>query len=60
MAFALILKLDQTFLQSLYGDDVEYAQEVFEGFLSDTKTEFEGIKNDYRQNDLKKMTAKTS
>ena len=55
MAFAFNDKLDQTFLQSLYGDDFLYAQEVFEGFLSETKNEFEGIKNDYRKNVLKSM-----
>lgn len=55
MAFAFSNELDQPFLQSLYGDDLEYAREVFEGFLSETKTEFEEIKKDYRQNDLKKM-----
>ena len=58
MAFAFDNKLDQTFLESLYGDDFQYAQEVFEGFLADTKTEFEGIKSDYRQNALKNMRQK--
>jgi hypothetical protein len=55
MAFTFDSKLDQTFLESLYGDDFQYAQQVFEGFLADTKTEFEGIKSDYRQNALKNM-----
>jgi len=58
MAFAFDSKLDQTFLDSLYGDDFQYAQEVFEGFLVETKTEFEGIKNDFRQNALKNMRQK--
>ena len=58
MAFAFDTKLDQTFLESLYGDDVQYAQEVFEGFLADTKNEFEGIKSDYRENALKNMRQK--
>ena len=58
MAFAFDSKLDKAFLESLYGDDFEYAQTVFEGFLADTKNEFEGIKNDYRQNALKNMRQK--
>ena len=58
MAFAFDNKLDQPFLESLYGDDFQYAQEVFEGFLATTKTEFESIKNDYRQNDVKNMRQK--
>ncbi|HEY6502819.1 MAG TPA: Hpt domain-containing protein [Chitinophagaceae bacterium] len=58
MVFAFNNELDQTFLQSLYGDDLEYAQEVFEGFLSETKKEFEAIKNDYGQNDVKKIRQK--
>ncbi len=58
MPFAFDTKLDQTFLESLYGDDVQYAQEVFEGFLADTKNEFEKIKSDYRQNAVKNMRQK--
>jgi len=58
MAFVFDTKLDQTFLESLYGDDFQYAQEVFASFLADTKTEFEGIKSDYRQNSLKTMRQK--
>ena len=58
MAFVFDSKLDQTFLESLYGDDFQYAQDVFEGFLADTKNEFEGIKSDYRQNALKNMRQK--
>ena len=58
MAFAFDSKLDKAFLESLYGDDFEYAQTVFEGFLADTKNEFEGIKNDYRLNALKNMRQK--
>ena len=58
MAFAFDSKLDKAFLESLYGDDFEYAQTVFEGFLADTKNEFEEIKNDYRQNALKNMRQK--
>ena len=58
MGFTFDDKLDQTFLASLYGDDFEYAREVFEGFLSETKPEFDKIKNDYRQNDLKNMRQK--
>lgn len=58
MAFAFNHKLDQNFLHSLYGDDLSYAREVFEGFLSETKTEFERIKNDYKQNILKDMRQK--
>jgi hypothetical protein len=58
MAFVFDSKLDQAFLESLYGDDFQYAQEVFEGFLADTKNEFEYIKNDYQQNALKNMRQK--
>jgi len=58
MTFAFNTKLDQTFLDSLYGDDLSYAQEVFEGFLSETKAEFERIKSDYKQNVLKNMRQK--
>jgi len=58
MAFVFDSKLDQTFLESLYGDDFQYAQVVFEGFLADTKTEFERIKSDYSQNALKNMRQK--
>jgi len=58
MAFAFDNRLDQPFLESLYGDDFQYAQEVFEGFLATTKTEFERIKDDYRQNEVKNMRQK--
>src|SRR5258705_2987745 len=58
MAFVFDSKLDQTFLESLYGDDFQYAQEVFEGFLAETKNEFESIKSDYRQNAVKNMRQK--
>lgn len=58
MAFAFNPLLDQTFLYSLYEDDLLYAQEIFKGFLTETKIEFERIKNDYRQNDLKSMRQK--
>jgi hypothetical protein len=55
MSFMFSYPLDQSFLESLYEDDLSYAQEVFTGFLSDTKVEFEQIKGHYTQNDLKKM-----
>jgi hypothetical protein len=58
MTFAFNPKLDQTFLYSLYEGDLLHAQEVFKGFLAETKIEFEGIKNDYRQNNLKSMRQK--
>jgi hypothetical protein len=58
MAFTFDKKLDQTFLESLYGGDLQYARDVFEGFLSDTKNEFEKIKNDYQQNSLENMRQK--
>ena len=47
--------LDQHFLESLYGDDLEYAEEVFTEFLKNTKIEFDSIKNNYREDDLKKV-----
>jgi hypothetical protein len=58
MTFIFDNKLDQQFLQSLYEDDLSYAQEVFEEFLTGTKSEFEAIKNDYRDNVLKAMRQK--
>jgi hypothetical protein len=58
MTFTFSPKLDQTFLHSLYEDDLLYAQEIFNGFLVEAKTEFEGIKNDYSQNALKSMRQK--
>ncbi len=58
MTFVFDNKLDQQFLQSLYEDDLSYAQEVFEEFLSGTRSEFEAIKIDYHQNVLKNMRQK--
>lgn len=55
MAFSFSYPLDQRFLESLYGDDLLYAQEVFTEFLKNTRIEFEGVKNNYRDNDLKKL-----
>jgi HPt (histidine-containing phosphotransfer) domain-containing protein len=55
MAFSFSEPLDQNFLDSLYGDDIAYAQEVFTEFLSNTKSEFETIKTAYKDNDLKKI-----
>jgi hypothetical protein len=58
MSFSFNNKLDQAFLYTLYEDDLLYAQEVFKGFLSATRTEFDGIKDDYTQNALKNMRQK--
>ena len=58
MTFVFNDKLDHAFLYSLYEDDLPYAQEIFKGFLTETKIEFEGIKNDYSQNALKNMRQK--
>jgi chemotaxis protein histidine kinase CheA len=58
MAFVFDSKLDQTFMESLYGDDIQYAQEVFEGFLAHTKNEFEELKSDYQQNAMKNIRQK--
>ena len=55
MAFTFNEQLDQNFLDSLYGDDLPYAQEVFTEFLSNTKNEYETIKAAYKDNDLKKI-----
>jgi hypothetical protein len=55
MAFLFSPPLDQHFLESLYGDDLDYAKEVFTEFLKNTKSEFESIKNSYRDDDLKKV-----
>lgn len=55
MAFAFSHFFDQHFLQSLYEDDIVYAQEVFKGFLCDTKNEFEQIKTLFGQGDLKNV-----
>ena len=54
MPFTFSDKLDRGFLDSLYGDDLAYAQEVFTEFLSNTKNEYETIKAAYKDNDLKK------
>lgn len=58
MSFVFSPTLDQTFLSSLYDDDLLYAQEIFRGFLAETKIEFEKIKNDYLQDELKGMRQK--
>jgi hypothetical protein len=58
MTFVFDNKLDQQSLQSLYEDDLSYAQEVFEEFLNSTKSEFEAVKIDYRTNVLKNMRQK--
>lgn len=55
MAFSFSEQLDQNFLDSLYGDDIPYAQEVFTEFLKNTKNEYETIKAAYKENDLKKI-----
>jgi hypothetical protein len=55
MPFTFSYPLDQRFLESLYEGDLSYAQEVFAGFLSDTRAEFEQIKGHRTQSDLKKM-----
>jgi predicted metal-dependent peptidase len=55
MSFLFSQPLDQHFLESLYGDDLEYAEEVFTEFLKNTKNEFDSIKNNYREDDLKKV-----
>jgi hypothetical protein len=55
MAFSFSEPLDQDFLDSLYGDDISYAQEVFTEFLKNTKEEYETIKTAYKDNDLKKI-----
>jgi|SRR5688572_6089538 HPt (histidine-containing phosphotransfer) domain-containing protein len=55
MPFTFSDKLDRGFLDSLYGDDIPYAQEVFTEFLKNTKSEFETIKAAYKDNDLKKI-----
>ncbi len=58
MTFVFDNKLDQKFLQSLYEDDLSYAQEVFEEFLNSTKSEFDTIKNDFNGNVLTGMRQK--
>jgi len=58
MPFVFNPKLDHAFLYSLYEDDLSYAQEIFKGFLVETKIEFDGIKNDYHQDALKSMRQK--
>jgi hypothetical protein len=55
MSFSFSYPLDQQFLESLYGDDLSYACEVFEEFLKNTKTGLEEIRHSCRENDLKKV-----
>lgn len=58
MSFEFDNRLDTEFLQSIYGDDLEYAAEVFSGFLSETRPEFNKIKASYAENDIKTMRQK--
>jgi len=51
-AFQFSERLDQEFLQSIYDDDVSFAQEVFSGFLSETQNELELIENHFNNADL--------
>jgi Hpt domain len=56
--FVFSTELDRSFLQSLYEGDLQYAIEVFENFLIDTKKEVDELKNLYQENDVKKIRHK--
>ncbi|MBL7737749.1 MAG: Hpt domain-containing protein [Chitinophagaceae bacterium] len=58
MDFVFHQTLDRPFLESMYGDDLVYAKEVFASFLKETRAEFEEIKQLYGRNDLKGMRYK--
>ncbi len=53
--FIFSAELDRNFLQSLYEGDLQYAIEVFENFLVDTKKESDDLKKLYEENDVKKI-----
>ena len=46
-----VFKLDQDLLETTYGDDYEYAIEMFETFLSINETEFSLIENAFQNKD---------
>jgi hypothetical protein len=58
LEFSFSTELDQTFLQTLYEDDLAYASEVFENFLIDTKKEFEELKKSYGEDNVKEIRQK--
>ena len=55
--FSFNQQLDVDFLQSLYEDDYEYAQQVFGNFLIETNKELALLKEFEFQNDQKKFRA---
>lgn len=48
-------ELDQAYLNSLYEDDLSYAREVFEGFLTETGREFALIKEYHANGDIQQV-----
>ena len=56
--FIFSAELDRGFLQSLYEGDLQYAIEVFENFLVNTKKESDILKKLYEENDIKNLRHK--
>jgi Hpt domain len=46
-AFVFSPEFDHVFLESMYDNDLDYAGEVFSGFLKETKNEVEALMNHY-------------
>jgi hypothetical protein len=52
-AFIFSPEFDHVFLDSMYDNDLDYAGEVFSGFLKETKTEVEALANLYSGGNVK-------
>jgi hypothetical protein len=52
-AFIFSPEFDRVFLESMYDNDLDYAGEVFSGFLQETKKEVEALVNFYNNGNVK-------
>ncbi len=51
-AFVFSPDFDHVFLESMYDNDMEYAGEVFSGFLTETRREFETLTASYSNGNI--------